>query len=155
MDVARRLFPFPHSVNERAARLVAAVVSLSLCVALIWNLPWLVTVLAVGFLLRVAWGPRVSPLARVAVAAADRLWGSRPVPGAPKRFAQAIGGALTCSATVLFVFHDDTAGWVLAGLVAAFAAFEALLAFCAGCFLFAQLQRMGAIRPDTCARCVD
>ena len=53
---------------------------------------WLFLPLAYGFIARVLSGPRLSPLARLATAVvAPRLGAPKPVPGPPKRFAQAIG----------------------------------------------------------------
>src|SRR5262245_15996447 len=103
MSVIAERLTFPHPVNEIAARLVAVgVVVMTLTVALLgWT--WVLLPLAYGFLARVAAGPRYSPLGllvtRVVV---PRLsLAPRPVPGPPKRFAQAIGGVLSVSAVVL------------------------------------------------------
>src|SRR5437879_506393 len=124
------LFHFPSQVNERAARLVAAAVAVLLGLAGLLNLPLLVPVMAVGFLLRAGWGPRFSPLARVGSAVAARLGEPLPVPGAPKRFAQGIGAGCTGVASVLFATGHRAPGWALVGLVALFAALEASVAFC-------------------------
>ncbi len=147
------LFSFPQQVNERAARVVAGVVALTLSLALVLQLPWLVPPLALGFLLRLGWGPRFSPLARVAMFSAARLWDVRPVTGAPKRFAQGIGALCTLCASALFAAGQDRIAWSLVGLVLLFATLEAALGFCMGCWTYARLQRIGLIPADTCTDC--
>lgn len=146
------LFSFPSHVNERAARLVATGVVLALAAALLFGFAWLVPLLALGFLLRVGWGPKVSPLARVAVAVAARF-PSRSVAGAPKRFAQGIGATFSLAASALLFTGHPGAGWRLAGVLLFFATLEATAGFCAGCFAYARLQAWGLFPPDACVDC--
>ena len=134
------LFSFPREVNEHAARLVAAAVATLLALALAARFWWMVPVVAAGFLLRVGWGPRFSPLARAAVALSGRLWEPRPVAGPPKRFAQAIGATCTVSATALFLTGANTTAWALVALVMVFATLEAAAGFCAGCWLYQYMR---------------
>lgn len=147
------LFSFPAQVNERAARLVAGTVASFAVVALAAQLPVLVPVLAAGFLLRVAWGPRFDPFGRFAVAVAPKLWAVVPVAGAPKRFAQAIGAVVTLTATALFASGHAAPAWVLVGVLALFATLEAAFAFCLGCRVYGHLQRLGLFPPDVCVAC--
>ena len=87
-------------MNEVAARLVAAGAALQAVAYLITGWPVLLVTLAVGFVLRVLTGPRLSPLAllvtRVVVPRLDVA--PRLVPGPPKRFAQGIGATLSVGA---------------------------------------------------------
>lgn len=147
------LFSFPAQVNERAARLVAGSVAAIAVVALVTKTVWLVPLLALGFLARVGWGPKFSPLARLAMATAKRLWPVLPVSGAPKRFAQGIGAAVTLVASALLFTGVTSPAWALLGMLAVFATLEAAFAFCCGCFLYAQLQRVGVFPPDACVDC--
>ena len=64
--MTRQIFAFPAVVNERAARVVAAVVAVLGALVLLTGWHWLTALLAVGFLLRVLGGPRFSPLGRLA-----------------------------------------------------------------------------------------
>lgn len=147
------LFSFPTEVNEHAARLVATgVVAISL-VALGTSQPVLVALLAIGFILRVGWGPRFSPLARLAMGLAPRLWTPHPVFGAPKRFAQGVGAVVTVTASALLFAGFSVAGWSLVGVLVLFATLEASLAFCMGCWVYGRLQILGLIAPDTCVDC--
>lgn len=146
-------FSFPELVNEYAARLVATVVAGTLVVALATGAWWLVPVLAAGFVLRVGWGPRFSPLARAAMSLAPKLWTVRPVVGAPKRFAQAIGAACTLAATGLHFAGATGPYTALLGVMIVFATLEASIAFCMGCWLYARLQEAGLVAPDACVDC--
>ena len=75
------VFSYPNPVNEKAARLVAAmVVALSLTIILSGQL-WLTTILAYGFLARVLTGPTLSPMGLLGTVLASRLGERRPVPG--------------------------------------------------------------------------
>ena len=98
----RSVFSFPNPVNEIAARTVAAmVVALCLTIILSGEL-WLTTVLAYGFLARVATGPTLSPMGQLATRVlAPRLGPPRSYPGPPKRFAQAVGLVFSSTALVL------------------------------------------------------
>ena len=61
----------------------------------------------------------------------------------PHRFAQGLGGIVLGAATVAFLAGSAVAGWALAWVVIALAAMNLFLGFCAGCFLYYQLNRLG------------
>jgi hypothetical protein len=146
-------FSFPTQVNERAARLVAGTVALLSAVALVTQSRLLVALLAVGFLLRVAWGPKIDPIGRLAVTLAPKFWEVVPVSGAPKRFAQGIGAGVTVAASVLLHLGIATPAWALMGVLVLFAVLESALAFCAGCWMYGRLQAIGVFPPDACVDC--
>lgn len=151
------ILTFPNPVNEKAARSAAAGVVLMCLAFLASGARWILIPLAIGFLLRVAAGPRFSPLGRLAVhVIAPRFGDAKLVPGPPKRFAQAIGATLSVSAAVAaFAFHSTVAPVVLVAMIAVAAFLEAALGFCLGCTIFAQLMRRGVIPPDVCEACND
>lgn len=153
----RRVFSFPSTVNEKAARTVAFVVMLVGVVALATGSHWLLAVLAYGFLARVLAGPKFSPLAQFAVrVAAPRLGEPKPVPGPPKRFAQGMGLAMTATGAVLalgFGLHGAADALLVALIVAA--GLESALGFCLGCKVFGVLMRAGLVPDDVCAQCAD
>ena len=98
----RSIIGFPRTVNDKAARAVAAgVVALAIVIAATgWF--WLTIPLAYGFWARVLTGPRLSPLGQLATRViAPRLGAPKTVPGPPKRFAQALGATMTLTAVVL------------------------------------------------------
>jgi hypothetical protein len=156
MSVLPASLSFPAQVNEKAARVVAAVVAVAAVVVVVAGWFWLSAVLAVGFLLRVLAGPRWSPLARVAVGVvAPRLGPPRLVPGPPKRFAQAIGLVVTTSSVVAVVLGATEVATVLMTILAIFASLEAVVGFCAGCWMFGVLMRIGVVPDHVCQACAD
>ncbi len=150
------LFSFPHPVNEVAARMVAGMVVLLSVAIITLDLPWLLIVLAYGFLARVLTGPTLSPMGLLATRVLVPLLGDpvRPVAGPPKRFAQAVGLGFSTTALVLYyVFGLTQAAYGVLGVLLLFATLEALLGFCAGCFVFGYLMRWGVVPKETCERC--
>jgi hypothetical protein len=148
---------FPRIVDEVAVRLVAGVVAAASLLALITGWAWVVAPLAYGFCARVAAGPRLSPLALLVTRVVrPRLpLAERPVPGPPKRFAQAMGAAMTTTAAVLLLGLGLSAGWWLVLAVAVAATLESALGLCIGCRVFALLLRAGVIPEAVCADCAD
>ena len=121
---------FPDPVNEVSARLVAAGVVAQGAVIIGFDQPWLIGVLAFGFVARVLAGPRFSPLGRfVTGVLTPRLpFRAKYVPGPPKRFAQGIGATLSVAAAVLqFAFGATGAAYLLVGLIMVAAALESAL----------------------------
>lgn len=81
----RRLLSFPNPVNEVSARLVAGGVVLMVLAALATREPWLLLVIAYGFVARVVTGPTLSPLGMMVTKVLTPRLGlvERPVPGPP------------------------------------------------------------------------
>jgi hypothetical protein len=151
------LFSFPHPVNEKAARTVAAVVLAVSVAILATGAYWLLVPLAYGFWARVLTGPRLSPLGMLAQrVVAPRLGAPRYVSGPPKRFAQGMGAVMTSSAAVLALgFGAHGAADVLVGAMVAASGLEAIFAYCLGCKVFGLLMRAGVVPDDVCAECAD
>jgi hypothetical protein len=156
------LLGFPHPVNEKAARTVAAgvltltVVTLGLGLAVGHAWFWLTVPLALGFWARVLTGPRLSPLGRLATRViAPRLGAEKLVAGPPKRFAQGIGAGLTTAAVVLQALGAPTAVAVLLALLVVAAGLESIAGFCLGCRIFGVGMRLGLVPEATCAECAD
>jgi hypothetical protein len=151
------LIGFPRTVNEKAARTVAAgVVALALVTAATGAF-WLTIPLAYGFWARVLTGPRLSPLGQLATRViAPRLGRPKPVPGPPKRFAQAMGAAMSTTALILALgLGLDTAATVVLVVLAGAASLEAFAGLCLGCEIFRVLMRAGVIPDAVCAECAD
>ncbi len=152
------MLSFPDPVDERAARTVAGGVVLLVVLTLATRQPWLLVVLAYGFWARVLTGPRLSPLGQLATrVVVPRLPGvARPVPGPPKRFAQAIGVVFSTTAVVLWFAAG--AHVVALGVVAALGAaafLESAFGLCLGCKTFGLLIRVGLVPESACASCAD
>jgi hypothetical protein len=155
--MSRRLFSFPNPVNEKAARVVAAVVLAVSVVTLATSAYWLLVPLAYGFVARALTGPTLSPLGRLASGVvAPRLGPAKPVPGPPKRFAQGMGAAMTTAAAIaaLAAGEPAIADALLAAMILA-AGLEAIFAVCLGCRIFALLMRAGLVPESVCADCAD
>jgi hypothetical protein len=152
----RTLFSFPNPVNEKAARVVAGVVLATVVVVLATGWYWLLIPLAYGFWARVLTGPTLSPLGWTAQnVIAPRLGPGRPVPGPPKRFAQAIGAVMSTLALVLaFAVSEQAADGVLIAFVPA-AGLESIFGYCLGCKAFSLLIRAGIVPDSVCEECAD
>ena len=150
------LLSFPHPVNEVAARLVAGMVVILSTAIIVTGQPWLMFVLAYGFLARVLTGPTLSPMGQLATRVlAPRIATPKPVPGPPKRFAQSIG--LVFSVTALALYFGGGSMVAVKGVVAVltlFAFLESVVGFCAGCFVFNYLMRWGLIPRSVCEQCL-
>lgn len=152
------LFSFPNPVNEVSARLVAGGVVIMGIVAIALQQPWLMIVMAYGFVARVLTGPKLSPLGQLATRVmTPRLpFRARNVAGPPKRFAQGIGAAVTISAAVLYYgFHVTVWAYGLTGLLVVFATLESGFGFCVGCRIFAVLMRLNIIPEEVCRECAN
>ncbi len=118
--------------------------------------PWLLIVLAYGFVARVLTGPKLSPLGLLSTRVLTPLlpFARRYVPGPPKRFAQCIGAAVTVSAAILyFGFQETVWAYGLIALLVIFATLESVFAFCVGCQIFALLMKAHLIPEETCLEC--
>lgn len=155
---AARLLSFPDPVDEVSARLVAGGVVLLSVAVIAADQPWGIAAIAYGFVARVLTGPTLSPLGQLVtrVIRPRLAVAPRPVPGPPKRFAQGMGAAMSTLAAVLaLAAGQETAAYVVLGLLVVAASLEALLALCLGCRVFALLMRAGVIPQAVCARCAD
>ena len=61
----------------------------------------------------------------------------------PHRFAQGFGGTVLALSVVALVVGQAVFGWALVWLVVALAALNLFAGFCAGCFVYYQLNRLG------------
>jgi hypothetical protein len=127
------VFTYPNPVNDNVGRAVATGVVIMCVAAIAFDQPWILIPLTYGFWARMLSGPRFSPLALLASRVVVPWIGRppKPVPGPPKRFAQAIGVVFSTTALVLaFGFGLDTAAWVV-------------------------LMRLGVIPESVCEECAD
>jgi len=148
------MFSFPNPVNEKAARVVAGVVMVVALVTLLTSAYWLLIPLTYGFWARVLTGPTLSPVGQFATRVAAPLLGEpRYVPGPPKRFAQAMGAAITTTATILWLAGATAGTDVLLGMMVVAAGLESILALCVGCQVFALLMRIGLVPESICLEC--
>jgi hypothetical protein len=146
---------FPNPVNDYAARSTAGLVVILAVVAIVVNDPIVYALLAIGFALRVASGPTLSPFGQlsVRVIVPRLIKKTKLVPGPPKRFAQTIGLAVSGAALILSVLGLGLAAQLVTGLLIVAALLESVLGFCLGCTIFGFLQRRGVIPESVCEAC--
>jgi hypothetical protein len=153
----RELFSFPNPVNEKAARVVAGAVLVTVIVILATSWYWLLIPLAYGFWARVLTGPTLSPLGWTAQnVIGPRLGPKKPVPGPPKRFAQGMGAFMSTLALVLaLIVGNHAAADVVLILFLPAAGLESIVGYCVGCKVFGTLMRMGVVPQSVCEECAD
>jgi hypothetical protein len=151
------MFSFPNPVNEVSARLVAVGVVLMTVSAIVFDAKWLVPILCYGFVARVLAGPKLSPLGLlVTKQVTPRLpFKEKPVPGPPKRFAQAMGVAFSGTALVLMLAGHWFAAQVVLGMLVFAASLEGFAGYCLGCKIFGFLMRFGLIPETVCEECMN
>ncbi len=64
-------------------------------------------------------------------------------PPAPHEFAQLLGGCVLGAGSLLLLFGSAAGGWALAWVVIFLALANLIFGFCAGCFVYFQLGRLG------------
>ena len=152
----RGFFNYPNPVNEVAARVIAGLTAILAAAAILFDLRWFAAFLLYEFVVRVAAGPTVSLTAQLATRVLVPMIGApaRPVPGPPKRFAQALGVLFTGTACFLwFGAAQPTAAKVVLGMLGACALLEAALGFYVRCAIFLQPIRIGLIPQSTFTPC--
>jgi hypothetical protein len=151
-------FTFPNPVNEVAVRITAGGVLLMAAILLITHQPFVLWVIAYGFVARALAGPRISPMARLSTRVIVPRLGlaPRPTAGPPKRFAQTLGATMTVAGVVLaFGFGITGAAYVVAGILVALAGLESIGGFCVGCRIFALLMAAHIIPESVCEECAN
>jgi Domain of unknown function (DUF4395) len=145
---SRRPRPTGAPLDRTALRVNQASIIVLLAIAFIIDQPWLVVfvcaVMAIGTVF-----PRAALFQRLYrdVLRPARLL--RPdlhdEDAAPHRFAQGLGAAFLLAASVALFSGAVALGWGLAFVVIALAAINLIFGFCAGCFVYFQIQRLRKI----------
>lgn len=117
--------------------------------AFLLNQPIIVLVTAI-LMAWAAMAPAVSPFRLVyrGIVLPLHLWKPRIVEDdpAPHRFAQGVGAVfLIASAIVLLLLKAPVAGWTLDLIVFVLAGINLTVGFCAGCFVYYHLGRLGLL----------
>ena len=150
-------FEFPNPVNETSARLVATGVVVMGVLFVALQSGWVLLPLTYGFLARVLFGPRFSPLGRFVTEVLTPKINipHRLTPGQPKRFAQGIGLAFSGVASVAWILGAHSVATVVILMLIVAASLEAFVGFCLGCAIFKVLMRVGLIPESVCFECAD
>lgn len=151
------LIGFPTTVDERAARVVAGGVVAMTTTSLVGDQPWMMAPVAAGFAARVLTGPRLSPLGLLATrVVVPRLPGPpRPVSGAPKRLAQAMGLTMSVASLALAAGGRRRASRVVRLALVGAAGLEAFAGVCLACKMFPLLVRVGLASEPDCPECTN
>lgn len=139
-------------VDQTALKFNQASIIAFTLVAFVLDVPWLVAFVAVVMAVGTLW-PAASLYKRVYTQVVrPRGWlRSRVERDNPEAhlFAQGVGAVfMIASSLALLAFHLPVVGWVLAWVVLVLAAINLFLGFCAGCFMYYQLERRFGIRPS-------
>jgi hypothetical protein len=142
-----RALPATPLLDRTALRFNQAAIITLLALGFLINQPWLVVTVAAVM----AVGTAIPTLALFQRFYRDLLRPAgllKPDPhaedAAPHRFAQGLGAAVLVVASAALFAGASTAGWALAIVVIVLAALNLVFGFCAGCFIYFQLQRLRA-----------
>lgn len=146
---------YPDVVNENVTRVVASTVVILGVVSIVFPNPYTIALLTLGFLLRVSFGPKYEPFV---------LFTNRflvpllkisfvPVPGPPKRFAQLIGLLFSVTSLIFLLNGLSLQFQITMATLVFFASLESFLGWCAGCFAFGLLMKIGVIPQEICEKC--
>ena len=138
----------PH-VDVRLLKFSQACTVLLTALAFITQQPWLVVVTAAALALSAAF-PAIGPFRLLyrGVAVPLRLLEPHIVEDdpAPHRFAQAVGALfLVASSVILLGTQAFALGWALDLVVFVLSSINLTVGFCAGCFVYYQLGRLGVL----------
>ncbi len=136
-------------VDVHLGKFSQATVVVLTALAFLLNQPIIVLITAI-IMAWAALAPSVSPFRLVyrGIVLPLHLWKPRIVEDdpAPHRFAQGVGAAfLIASAIVLLLVKAPVAGWALDLIVFVLAGINLTVGFCAGCFVYYHLGRLGLL----------
>ncbi len=136
-------------VDTHLAKFSQASVAVLTALAFIFNSPILVLITAIIMVLA-ALTPFISPFRLIYrwVLLPLHLFKPRIVEDdpAPHRFAQGVGAVFLLASSILFfLVHASVAGWMLDLIVFVLSTINFTVGFCAGCFVYYQLGRLGLL----------
>ena len=146
---------YPEVVNENATRIVASTVVILGLISLFYPNILTLGILLFGFTARVTYGPKFEPFALITSRYLVPKLGISFIPtaGPPKRFAQLIGFIFALTSIILFqldLFHIYR---IVLSILVFFASLESFVGWCAGCFFFGLLMKVGIIPKEICEKC--
>lgn len=133
-------------VDYSALRFNQASIIILLAVAFLLDLAWLVAFVALVMWLGTL-VPSISLFKRLYRHVFQPLKLIRPAPRPddprPHLFAQGVGALFLTGASLALFANSSVVGWLLVGIVVALAAINLFFGFCLGCFVYYQLARRG------------
>jgi hypothetical protein len=133
------------SVDHTALRVNQAAIIAFLALGFVLDLPWLVVFVCAVMAIGTAFAPAAlfQRIYRDVLRPAGLLRPDIRIESAtPHRFAQGLGAAVLLAASLALLSGAAAIGWGLTFVVIALAAINLFFGFCAGCFVFFQLQRL-------------
>jgi hypothetical protein len=131
-------------MNENKARLTALFVLILGAIFLITGLWFIMAFLVVDFLLRSNNLSKYSLLAILSDVTIKLLKiKSKLTDRAPKRFAAGVGLVFTIGILILTLLHLNTATLLVTIVLLLFAFLESFIGFCAGCYVYTMLHKLG------------
>ena len=125
------------TINENQARLTALLVLTLTCVWLFTGYILIPLFLFSDFILRAFNLGKYSTLGIISGFVIETLTISfKPVDRAPKRFAAIVGVIFSAAILALSVYNQPFPAKILAIILSIFAALEAFVGFCAGCYVY-------------------
>ena len=138
-----------HVIDARGPRTNQAVIGSLALLAFVFDLDWLVGVLALQLALGLALGRRFClPCLFYFELIQPRLGEGRIEDARPPRFANMVGLLFLGAATVAFVAGLPGLGWALALVVAVLALLAAASGLCVGCEAYLWLARLRGVRVE-------
>jgi hypothetical protein len=136
----------PRRVDQSALKVNQAFIILLLLLAYLLDAVWLVAFVGLVMLLGTA-VPKLSLFKQIylKILKPAGLVNAHVIEDNPEphHFAQGFGGVVVAFATIALFAGASVLGWALAALVVVLAALNLFLGFCAGCFVYYQLNRLG------------
>ena len=137
----------PRQVDRTALRVNQAFIIGFLALAFLLDQPWLVAFVCAVMAIGTAF-PQAALFQRIYRDVLRPAGLLKPdlhdEDAAPHRFAQGMGAAVLLIATIALFAGAQVLGWGLSFVVIALAAVNLFFGFCAGCFVYFQLQRLRA-----------
>lgn len=146
----RRADPYRETdvIDARAPRFNQAVIGSLALVAFIFQVPWLLGLLALQLLVGLTLGRKFCLPCLFYFEVVQPRIGEGPLEDSrPPRFANMVGVAFLGSATVALYAGADTLGWVLGLIVAALALLAASTGLCMGCEAYKVVAKLRGISP--------
>ena len=145
----QKTIPATPQVDTHLAKFSQACIIILVVLGFVLNIPVLMLITGLALALS-ALVPTVSPFGLLYRKVVLPLGLLRPRivedDPAPHRFAQGIGAIfLLVSSLVLFLTHGSIIGWILALIVFVLAGINLTVGFCAGCFVYYHLGRLGIL----------
>lgn len=134
-------------VNENVVRVIALYTVIITAISLYFNLYALTFLLSVDFAIRAFTDGEYSVLRLLALKTVSVLKiQAKPVDAAPKKFAALLGYLFSINIFVFQFFDIAIVAQVLGVMLVSCALLEGVLAFCLGCVVYYQIERLKKIK---------